>query len=122
MSAFASYPDDVRQVASAVFDVARLVIAAETSPDGTYPTEPVRPPPPPADAPLLARAGLDDTAALVLRILVAAELDRGVYRVLRRLAADATTAGTPVDAVVVVVEGLGGDPVAALRAFRPDAP
>jgi ATP-dependent 26S proteasome regulatory subunit len=115
-----SYPPDVRALAPAIFQVARGILEAEASPTGVYPSEPV-------ESPLLeathaymnviSGAELDSAATLVFRILVAAELDRGVHRVLRKLSADPATSGTPVDGVVAIAEGLGEDPVLALRAL-----
>ncbi len=112
-----------RELASAVFEVAREVLAAETSPTGVYPDHVVSPPPlegNPALARLVGRGELDEAATLALRVLVLAEIDRGVHRVLRRLSAGEALAGTPVDGLITVLEGLGIDPVVALRALRPD--
>jgi hypothetical protein len=79
-----SYPSDVQAIAPAVFEVARAILAAESAPDGVYLSEVVDPPLLEATPPylgLLSRAQLDPVATLVFRILVAAELDRGVHRV-----------------------------------------
>lgn len=126
MSAHATYPADVHLIARAVYEVARGVIAAEESADGVYPEPSAAAVPPVAASPALQRliraASLDDTQLLVFRIAVAAELERGVHRVLRRLSASEAVAGSPVDAILTIVEGLGADPVAALRAFRPYEP
>ncbi|NVB81741.1 MAG: AAA family ATPase [Kofleriaceae bacterium] len=115
----------MQTIAPVVFEVARTILAAESSPDGVYTTDVI-------DAPLLeatppylgiiSGAQLDPAATLVFRILVAAELDRDVHRVLRRLSAEPSAVGTPVDGVIAVLEGLGEDPVAALRALWPSAP
>jgi ATP-dependent 26S proteasome regulatory subunit len=120
VSSSASYPPDVQAIAPAVFDVARAILAAESSADLAYPSEPLEAPlleATPAYMRVIAGAELDPAATLVFRILVAAELDRNVHRVLRRLSADPATTGTPIDGVVAVAEGLGEDPVLALRAL-----
>ena len=109
----------------ALFDAARQIVAAETSPDGVYVKRAVEPPAldaTPAYLGVIAAAQLDPAATLAFRVLVAAELDRDVHRVLRRVSADPSAIGSPVDGVIAVAEGLGEDPVATLRAFWPDAP
>ncbi|MBL9013611.1 MAG: AAA family ATPase [Myxococcales bacterium] len=120
-----SLPPDVTSLAPAIYEVARRIIAAEESPGGVYSSATTEPPLLEATPPylgIISGAELDSAAALVFRILVAAELDRNVHRVLRRLSAIPEATGTPVDGVVAVVEGLGEDPVAALRALWPGAP
>ena len=120
-----TYPADVPVIAEAIFAVARSVLAAEDTPGAPYPAEPLPLPPieaTPAYARVLRAAGLDATATLVFRILIAAELDRHVARVIRRLGGDPSRAAVPVDGLLAVVEGLGVDAVAATRALRPTAP
>ena len=119
----ASYPADVRAIGPAVFAVAREILKAESSPDGVYSSEVSDPPileATPAYLALISGAELDATSTLVFRILVAAELDRNLHRVLRRLSANPEASATPLDAVIAAVEGLGEDPVAALRAMWPN--
>ncbi len=106
-----------------MFAVAREIVKAESTPDGAYMSAITEAPileATPAYLALITGAELDHTATLVFRILVAAELDRSVHRVLRRLSAEPAATATPVDAVVAVVEGMGEDPVAALRAMWPN--
>jgi hypothetical protein len=120
-----SYPPDVRAIAPAIFEVARRILGAERSPDGVYPSDAIEPPLLEATPPYLgviSGAGLDAVETLLLRVLVAAELHRDVHRVVRRLSADPSAVGTPADGVIAVVEGLGADPVAALRALWLTAP
>lgn len=66
-------------LAPAIYEVARRIIAAEESAAGSYSTERTEPPLLEATPPYLAiisGAELDSAAALVFRILVAAELDQ----------------------------------------------
>ncbi len=117
-------PADLEAIRRSVLDVARGVLEAEDDPDGTYPDTPQGLPPPLAASRLrtvASRLALDEVETLVLRILIAAELDRAVQRVLRRLSAEKAGHGIGVDAIVTVVEGLTGDAIAPLRAFRSDA-
>jgi ATP-dependent 26S proteasome regulatory subunit len=120
-----SYPADVRAIAPAIFEVARAILAAESSPDGVYAAETVEAPLLEATPPylgMISGAELDPSATLVFRILVAADLDRDVHRVLRRLSADPMAVGVPVDGLIAVIEGFGEDPVTALRALWPASP
>src|SRR5262245_52728960 len=81
--------------------------------------------PPRIDLPvtvLAERAGLNDVAVNVFRVVAAAELDRMVSRLMRRLAQDPTRPGLEVDAILTVAEGVGQSPLDALGAFDSDAP
>jgi ATP-dependent 26S proteasome regulatory subunit len=115
----------VKALGPVVFDVARRILAAESTVDGVYSDETFDPPmldATPAYMGVITGAELDSAATLVFRILVAAELDRDVHRVLRRLSAEPNAVGSPVDGVIAVVEGMGEDPVAALRSLWSGAP
>ncbi len=113
---------EVRAVTAAIGEVCRRVIASE---DGTV-LEAAEPPVLPRLDPTLPlaalarRAGLDGAATAVLRLLVAAELDRHAHRFLRRLAEDPTQPGIEVDAVITAAEGLGLPAARALDALAHD--
>ncbi|MCX5748541.1 MAG: ATP-binding protein [Proteobacteria bacterium] len=100
----------------------RRVVAAEAG--RADPLEPAIEPPAmlasDAVVDLFVRAELRPIETLVFRILLAAELDRNTYRCMQRLASDPTLPGIAIDAMVTVVEAIGGDPVAALLSLRPD--
>jgi hypothetical protein len=118
-----SAPDaEVQGVAAAIAEVCRRVVAAEEGLE----LEPADPPVLPRldpELPLAAlarRAGLDPAATAVLRLLVAAELDRHAHRFMRRLAEDPTQAGIEVDAVVTAAAGVGVPAARALDALAHD--
>jgi len=114
--------DDLARVGRPILEVTRAVIAAETG-GGTYPAPaaPVAHLDPDAPLATLAmRAGLLTRELLILRILVAGELDRHVHRALLRLSSDATRPAIPVDGVATAIELLGGDAAAVPHDLRPD--
>jgi len=112
---------EVGGVARAIIDVCSAVVAEEEG-------EP--PPVQRVSLPVLDRAlpiaglaehaGIDAVATDVLRLLVAAELDRRAHRCMRRLAQDPTLPGIEVDAVVTAAEGVGIAPALALEALDPE--
>ncbi len=113
---------DLVAMTRAILDITRQVVHGE---ERKAPVAPTAQLPDFHAAPHLARlverAGLAPLETTILRILIAAELERTAYRCLQRLAGDPTQAGVAVDALVAVVEAFGGEPVRVLQALRPEA-
>jgi ATP-dependent 26S proteasome regulatory subunit len=118
-----SRPIDITNCVDTIVAVTARVVAHETGRDVSG-APPISEPPDattPALVDLFERAGLDDTERWIVRVLLAAEVDRNAYRCLLRLSSDPTHAGVSVDALATLAEGVGRDPTAILLAIRPDA-
>jgi hypothetical protein len=118
-----SPPIDVTNVVRAIVSVTARVVAHESGRDVSGSPTIVELPDfsTTAIVDLFDRAGLDETERWIVRVLLAAEVDRNAYRCLLRLSSDPTQAGVSVDALATVAEGVGRDPMAILLAIRPDA-
>ncbi len=71
---------------------------------------------------LIERAQLTATDITILRLMLAAEVEPIVYRLLQRLAGDPTQPGVAVDALVVAMRAFGAVSFDVLQALRIDAP